>query len=187
MKIDNVPFLNMEQRRRLGKKLKLSPTANGFMDLGEGVPVSDAFVVAMLLEKRTGTPTQKIMPVFEEVLFGSQKGVASNGHTVIVQKWTEYERGEGQRPDGYSLHLTKTDLKAFIRSQYKGLPRDHVPDYYVRTSGDPYNAEVDEATFKIVRRRKWKHGVRFFENNYPGSGGKSGWVKIPGGGLGLLD
>ena len=173
MKIDNVPFLNMEQRRRLGKQFKLSPTENGFMDLSEGVPVSDAFVVAMLLEKHTGTPTQKIMPVFEEVLFGPQKVVTPKGHIVVVQKWNLRESGQQDKPDGYSLHLTGKDCEAFVKAWSKGVIKTrnkyhspgYVPDIYVTTDGLPYTAEVDEATFKKFRRRKKKRGMRFSQSD----------------------
>lgn len=33
--------------------------------------------------------------------------------TVVVQDWTESEAGWGQRPDGFSLHLNKTQMEAY--------------------------------------------------------------------------
>lgn len=64
---------------------------------------------------------------------------------VLVQQWTETERGWGQRPDGYSIHfsssqhveyLTKHD--AWLRQQYG----DNVPHEYDYPDGDPYLAEI---------------------------------------------
>lgn len=176
MKIDNVPFLNREQRRRLGRELKLSPCANGFMDLNEGVPVSDAFAVAMFLEKHVGASTTKIIAVFEFILFGPKITPAQKVYTVIVQKWKQCESGQQDEPDGYSLHLTGRDREVFVnafgravlKTHHKHWLPGHVPDYYVTTDELPYMAEVDEATFKKVRRRKKKHGMRFSQNDHIG-------------------
>lgn len=58
-----------------------------------------------------------------------------------------------------------------------------MPDEYSRTAGDPYEAKVDEKTFRQLNAAKkhLKNGLRFFDNNYPGSGGENGWVHLPRG------
>ena len=116
------------------------------------------------------------MLVFEEVLFGTQKAIAPNGHIVVVQKWNLRESGQQDKPDGYSLHLTGRDREAFVKAWSRGVTKAHnkyhspgyVPDIYVTTDGLPYTAEVDEATFKKVKRRKKKRGMRFSQNDHIG-------------------
>ena len=93
---------------------------------------------------------------------------------VICQKWEESERGWGTRPDGYSLHLTDEDRKAYIQGYWAGMP-DSTPDEYSRPDGTPYRCEVDRETFEKVKASK--HGVRFHDSP-PGSGGTDGWVPV---------
>lgn len=96
-----------------------------------------------------------------------------NGNqVVVVQKWEESERGWGTRPDGFSLHLTDADRKAFIKDYWDGMP-DEVQDEYSRPDGTPYLARVDAKTFAKVK--KSKNGVRDC-GRPPGSGGSDGWV-----------
>jgi hypothetical protein len=79
-------------------------------------------------------------------------------HPAVRQNWEESERGWGTRPDGYSLHLTLADAKAyanqFLKEQYKRLGEE-VPDEYVRCCGEPYLVDVDDATYRMLK----KHGV----------------------------
>lgn len=93
--------------------------------------------------------------------------------TVVCQKWEESERGWGNRPDGYSLHLNDADRLAFIKSYWDRMPKES-PDEYSRPCGTPYSCDVEPATFnKVVGS---KNGIRLHSNNYPGSGGTDGWV-----------
>lgn len=80
---------------------------------------------------------------------------------VICQKWEESERGWGCRPDGYSLHLTDADRKAFINSYWEEMP-DSEPDEYSRPDGKPYEVEVDDKIFKSLEAatRRGEHGIR---------------------------
>ncbi len=96
-------------------------------------------------------------------------------HKVIVQKWEESERGWGVRPDGYTLHQTDEHRKAFIKEYWDGMPNE-TPDEYSRPSGAPYEAYVSTEEFAVVKASKngtWGDG-----NNYPGSGGADGWIKV---------
>jgi hypothetical protein len=97
---------------------------------------------------------------------------------VIVQKWEESERNWGVRPDGYSIHLTEADRKAYIKEYWDRMPNE-TPDEYSRPAGTPYTAEVDDV--KITG-----HGIRFNGNNYPGSGGTDGWVSTGHGSTGKI-
>jgi hypothetical protein len=95
---------------------------------------------------------------------------------VIVQKWEESERGWGIRPDGYSIHKDREALHRYVLNYWNGMP-DRAPDTYSRPSGTPFEAEVDDMTFTAMQ--KTKDGLMFYDNNYPGSGGKDGWVNAP--------
>ena len=91
---------------------------------------------------------------------------------LIVQKWEESERGWGSRPDGYSLHLTDADRRAYITEYWDGMP-DEVPDEYSRPDGTPYGWDADEATYERVHASR--NGVREYRP-VPGSGGTDGWI-----------
>lgn len=61
----------------------------------------------------------------------------------LCQVWTESEKGWGQRPDGYSLHLTKEAHERYVRENWGN--RDHskgVPDEYSRPEGEPFLVEI---------------------------------------------
>ena len=99
--------------------------------------------------------------------------------TVICQKWEESEAGWGTRPDGYSLHLTEEDRKAYISDYGRRLRvmfGDTAPSSYDRPNGTPYACDVDEQTYGLVA--ECKYGMRFSSNDYPGDGGKDGWVPM---------
>jgi hypothetical protein len=87
---------------------------------------------------------------------------------VIVQKWEESERDWGTRPDGYSIHPDQSALDRYVKAYWDEMP-DETPDEYSRPCGTPYEAEVPEASFG------GRDGLRFWENKYPGDGGKDGW------------
>lgn len=89
---------------------------------------------------------------------------------VIVQKWEESERGWGTRPDGYSIHPTEEARERFIKAYWDRQPKE-TPDEYSRPHGTPYTAEVPAADFEKMKG----DGERFWQDNYPGNGGKDGW------------
>jgi len=92
---------------------------------------------------------------------------------VIVQKWEESERGWGVRPDGYSIHKDKEALHRYVTAYWNGMPAWAL-DTYSRPSGTPYEADIDADIFDLLERHD--PGIRMFHNNYPGTGGKDGWV-----------
>lgn len=106
---------------------------------------------------------------------------------VVVQKWEETEAGWGTRPDGYSLHLTEEDRAAYVKEanerqhaffKSQGLKDGQVPHEYDRVDGDPYLADVDEATYLEVQGTK--NGLRKFDRAYPGNAGRNGWKPVKG-------
>lgn len=90
---------------------------------------------------------------------------------VIVQKWEESERGWGTRPDGYSIHPDKAALDRYVKAYWDRMPNE-TPDEYSRPHGTPYSAEVSDQAADF----SGKDGIRYWDNKYPGSGGRDGWV-----------
>lgn len=80
--------------------------------------------------------------------------------TVVKQNWEESERGWGIRPDGYSLHLTEEDRKAFIKEYWDDQPSGEAPDEYSRPSGNGYLADVQDDTYQTIKNSK--NGIRVF-------------------------
>lgn len=80
--------------------------------------------------------------------------------TVFVQNWEESERGWGTRPDGFTVHIDRSQCDRYVswyNRAFNNLPE--APSEYTRTSGEPVEIEVDEALFnKIERATKKKRG-----------------------------
>lgn len=95
---------------------------------------------------------------------------------VLVQAWTESERGWGQRPDGLSLHRDEADLAEYVERHDKwqadinreaGMTTMAVPDCYTFAEGAPYYADITddqmkEAVFAAILSH---YGYRVFGNN----------------------
>lgn len=76
---------------------------------------------------------------------------------VWVQKWEESEIGWGCRPDGYTIHVEREHIDAYVKAMRdseakQGWNARNVPETYLRPSGEPYQAEItDQATLgKLV-------------------------------------
>lgn len=99
---------------------------------------------------------------------------------LLCQKWEESEAGWGTRPDGYSLHLSEEDRKAYVQTHWDALPKE-VPDEYSRPDGTPYWFEASEEEYNAVTTAcakghgKHKFGIYHWERTYPGNGGTDGW------------
>lgn len=78
--------------------------------------------------------------------------MAGKTQEVIAQEWLESERGWGQRPDGYTLHLTMEDCKKY-RDEYWSKQPDDVPECYSRECGDPFSVAVAPKLFKLVKEK----------------------------------
>ena len=68
----------------------------------------------------------------------------------IKQFWEESEAGWGSRPDGYSLHLTEKDRKAYIQKYWDSMP-DKVPAEYSRPI-QFVEIDIDEETEEKLKR-----------------------------------
>lgn len=102
--------------------------------------------------------------------------------TVVVQKWEERERGWGSRPDGYSVHLSDADRKAYIDDYWAKMPdkvNGMAPDEYSTPDGSPYLADITEGQEEeFLAQIAGKKGLRFYDRNYPGTGGTDGWMPV---------
>jgi hypothetical protein len=80
-------------------------------------------------------------------------------YTLYRQDWLESERGWGIRPDGYSLHASRSDCGAYIKEYWDRMP-DEVPDEYSRPDGEVYTVEVSKSVWETVVASK--NGTRHF-------------------------
>ena len=83
---------------------------------------------------------------------------------VVYQAWWESERGWGERPNGYSLHLSVEDCEQFIKEYWDSMP-NYVPDEYSRPYGDPKVRMVIERIYLqlIELKAKGKNGFRSYD------------------------
>lgn len=70
--------------------------------------------------------------------------------------WTEYERGWGSRPDGYTLCRDREAAETRIKEHWaKYPPRSQgVPDYYIAPS-DPFLVEIDDELAEQLEVNGW--------------------------------
>ncbi len=84
---------------------------------------------------------------------------------VLCQPWTEYERGFGCRPDGYTLYLSKDHRDKHIKNyNKKNNNLDFAPDEYTKADGNAYFIIVDKKCYDDLVESKdviWGH------SNYP--------------------
>jgi len=73
-----------------------------------------------------------------------KKEIETGQAAVVCQRWLESELGWGDRPDGFSLHLTLDGLSRYVKQYWDSMP-DTPPIEYSRPVGDPFMAAVTEA------------------------------------------
>lgn len=71
---------------------------------------------------------------------------------VVEVEWTEYERGWGQRTDGYSYHWSMEEAKRYIDDYCKGLPPNAPEVYYA--SSEPRYVSVDPVFALLVKGKR---------------------------------
>ncbi len=75
-------------------------------------------------------------------------------------RWTEYERGWGQRPDGVSYHKSKEDAEKYVNDYDKKYNNEaSAPDIYTK-GGKPklveISKEIHNDLFKNKKEVVWK-------------------------------
>lgn len=86
---------------------------------------------------------------------------AEKQYELIAINWTEYERGWGQRPDGYTLYLTIEDAKADIARVYESRDDGPVPDEYCNP-GQPFRVRVPKDAYALYKKaiQQCKQGIK---------------------------
>ena len=82
-------------------------------------------------------------------------------NVVWLQSWEESEAGWGQRPDGFSLHITEDSAKNFVDSFMKSQEEvlgEATPPEYDRPAGNPYRVSVDDET--LAKIEETENGLR---------------------------
>lgn len=74
--------------------------------------------------------------------------------TVVLQDWTEHERGWGTRPDGQTIHLTMEDRNEYVAGYNKEFNNEpSAPDEYTAADGDGRPVTVGPKLFqKLVNQ-----------------------------------
>ena len=83
-------------------------------------------------------------------------------HLILVQPWTESEKGWGSRPDGYSLHLSEEDRDKYLKND-TAARGSTVPNEYSFPDGEPYLTVATEGQLVHLKTAKSKAagGVRY--------------------------
>ncbi len=80
---------------------------------------------------------------------------------LVKQYWEESEAGWGQRPDGYTLHLTEQDRKDYVREYWDKQPKGPTPTFYFRPSGTPVTVNISKYSPKYKQVANSKNGAHF--------------------------
>jgi len=81
-------------------------------------------------------------------------------YPVVVQNWTEYERGWGSRPDGISIHLSENHRNIYNLEFFKARSSGSVPDEYSNPSDNGFLADVSEEIYLDLAAEKY--GLRIW-------------------------
>ncbi len=91
---------------------------------------------------------------------GTKKKKKEDLTEILYVAWEESERGWGTRPDGCSLHLTRSDAIAFEQAYWARMP-DQVPDEYSRPFSSPSVAYVSPVLYRKIEKKE--NGLRLWE------------------------
>jgi len=92
-------------------------------------------------------------------------------YPVVIEEYIESERGWGQRPDGYSIHLTMEDYKAYQNERHTAErlhnPSGETPECYVRACGSPITKDVEARIYRKLKKLKeeGKNGMRVWSKS----------------------
>lgn len=82
--------------------------------------------------------------------------------------WTEFERGYGQRPDGYSLHASEEACDRYLKAFYDDRPKDGLtPDEYEEPDTQKPKAVEISAELALVLEKKTResNGMRLGQSS----------------------
>ena len=81
------------------------------------------------------------------------KNHAGRLYAVYQVKWTEYERGWGQRPDGETYYPTKEAADKAIKDYWDSMPSGSAPECY-SSPGTPTLVEATKELYDKVHNHK---------------------------------
>lgn len=93
---------------------------------------------------------------------GPPEKTAASGSGFAIA-WTETEAGWGQRPDGFSLHRTPEEAKAFVKKYWDGMPDGPAPSEYSFPEGEPFPIVYDTNVIASIG----PSGIRTLGRNLP--------------------
>lgn len=71
-------------------------------------------------------------------------------YPLFAMSWTEYERGWGPRPDGYTFHSSVEEFQRFL-GEFRAKQPKQVPDEYSQADKDtPFVVMVSESLYEYV-------------------------------------
>jgi hypothetical protein len=110
------------------------------------------------------------------------KTIEPGPNSALCQKWQEVEEGWGERPDGFSLHLSQEGMHAFITAylERQGITSDtaDLPAEYSHPFGDAYPVGISDRWHEELQGEEHE-SIMFPESwSLPGSGGVDGWMPM---------
>lgn len=64
---------------------------------------------------------------------------------LLVESWTDYERGWGQSRGGYVVYLNQENRAAYLEAFYSDRPKSKsAPDFYTQEDGNPTIRDIQD-------------------------------------------
>lgn len=67
----------------------------------------------------------------------------------VIVHWVEFERGMGQRPDGFSIHSDVNECLKYVEEYWKRMPKD-TPDEYEAPTSPPTPIVLSRTELEIL-------------------------------------
>jgi hypothetical protein len=72
---------------------------------------------------------------------------------VVMQQWTETERGWGRRPDGITLHLNRAHRDIYVNAfNAKHNSKKATPEEYTFADGEPTVIDVSAEAYEAIKQ-----------------------------------
>lgn len=84
---------------------------------------------------------------------------------VLLQVWEEFNRKEGIRQDGCSIHIDNECRESYINKIYKNRNAGKVPNSYQKVLGEPSLVEISDILYSKVELYKNIRLRRYEMNN----------------------
>jgi hypothetical protein len=92
----------------------------------------------------------------------AERQIEQGRNELVCQKWQWKERGWNSEEDGFSLHLSHSALREFVRAYWDSMPDGPAPDEYGCPEGVPYRVRVDDETqFEVSLLGSKRYGTEY--------------------------